>query len=303
MTPDCVRGGLWRQVSLLTDAAHAERLSDLFGEAGAVSVTFEDAADQPLFEPKPGETPIWEATRVVALFEADAELEQVRAQIMRQTASAPLMNWREEVLAEQIWERAWLEHFRPMRFGRRLWVIPTGFAEVEDTQAVSLHLDPGLAFGTGTHATTALCLEWLDGHDLTGASVLDYGCGSGILAVAALGLGAKEAFAVDIDPQALTATGDNAEKNAVAGRLRLSDPQALPAAFRADVVLANILANPLIELAPLLAGHTRPGGWIVLSGLLGEQAESVAAAYLPYFDLEPPAFREDWTRLCGQRRN
>jgi ribosomal protein L11 methyltransferase len=273
----------------------------LFSEAGAVSVTFEDAADQPLFEPKPGETPVWDATRVVALFEADADLDAVHAQIVRQAGSTPLAGWREESLADQPWERAWLEHFRPMRFGRRLWIIPSEYPEPDEPGAVCVHLDPGLAFGSGTHATTALCLEWLDGRDLAGQTVLDYGCGSGILAVAALALGAGEAHAVDIDPQALTATRDNAEKNAVAERLCILAPEELPAAFQSDVLLANILANPLIELAPLLAGHVRRGGWIVLSGLLHEQTESVAAAYRPYFDLEPPAFREEWTRLAGRR--
>lgn len=291
----------WRQIAVLSDAAHAERLSEWFDEAGAVSVTFEDAADQPLFEPKPGETPVWDATRVIALFEADADLDAVHARMLRHAGGAPLSNWREEVLADQAWERVWLEHFRPMRFGRRLWIIPSGFPEPDEAGAVPIHLDPGLAFGTGTHATTALCLEWLDGCELGGKTVLDYGCGSGILAVAALALGAAQAHGVDIDPQALIATRDNGEKNGVAERLRLYAPQELPADFPADVLLANILANPLIELAPLLAGHVRPGGWIVLSGLLREQAEKVAAAYRPFFALDAPRFRDEWVRLSGRR--
>lgn len=291
----------WRQVAVLSDAAHAERLSGCFEEAGAVSVTFEDAAGQPLFEPKPGETPVWDATRVIALFEADADLDAVHARMLRHAGGALLTNWREEVLADQAWERAWLEHFRPMRFGRRLWIIPSGFPEPDEADAAPVHLDPGLAFGTGTHATTALCLEWLDGCELSGKTVLDYGCGSGILAVAALTLGAREAFGVDIDPQALTATCGNAEKNAVAERLSVHAPQELPATLQADVLLANILANPLIELAPRLAGRVRPGGRIVLSGLLREQARSVAEAYRAYFEMEPPAFREEWVRLVGRR--
>jgi ribosomal protein L11 methyltransferase len=292
---------IWRQVAVLSDAAHAERLSEWFEEAGAVSVTFEDAADQPLFEPKPGETPVWDATRVTALFEADADLDAVHAEMLRQAGDALLGNWREEVLADRAWERVWLEHFRPMRFGARLWIIPSGYPEPEQADAVPIHLDPGLAFGTGTHATTALCLEWLDGHDPAGQVVLDYGCGSGILAVAALALGAAEAHGVDIDPQALTASRDNGAKNGVAERLHLYAPRELPADFRADVLLANILANPLVELAPRLAGQVRPGGWIVLSGLLREQAEKVAAAYRPYFQWEPPAFRDEWVRLSGRR--
>jgi ribosomal protein L11 methyltransferase len=223
-----------------------------------------------------------------------------------------------EAVADRAWEREWLKDFRPMRFGRRLWVCPGGQRPPvsEDPQdrasdegapslePVLLELDPGLAFGTGTHATTALCLEWLDSgasHWLDGAEVIDYGCGSGILAVAALRLGARHAVAMDIDPQALIATRENAARNGVADRVQATDdPECGHAA--ADVLLANILAGPLVDLAPRLAGLVRPGGLIALSGLLLEQAGAVTDAYRPWFDIDLTGTRDDWGLLTGRRR-
>lgn len=195
-----------------------------------------------------------------------------------------------------------MDDFRPMRFGQRLWICPS-WDEPPAGDAISILLDPGLAFGTGTHPTTALCLEWLDAHPPAGLEVIDYGSGSGILAVAALKLGAARVTAVDIDPQALTATRDNAARNGVDdARLHVDYPEAL-GETTADLVLANILAGPLVELAPAMAGRVRPGGAIVLSGILREQADTVRQAYTAWFDMDPPAFREDWTRLTGRRRD
>ncbi|GAB6039767.1 50S ribosomal protein L11 methyltransferase [Endothiovibrio diazotrophicus] len=286
----------WLQLTLEVDPDTAERAEEALLEAGALSVTLSDGADQPLFEPPPGTTPLWRSTRVIGLFEADGDIEAAQAIVAAALPHAPL---RLEALEDRDWVRAWMDNFKPMRFGERLWVVPGGF-EPEEPEAVNLHLDPGLAFGTGTHPTTALCLEWLDAHPPQGLRVIDYGCGSGILAVAALLLGASEAVGVDNDPQALTASRDNAAKNGVDARLTVLAPEA-PPPQPAAVVVANILAGPLIELAPRIASLVRPGGALVLSGILARQAEEVSAAYRPWFEMAPPASREEWVRLEGQR--
>jgi len=293
---------MWRQLSVATGESFAEPLADRLFDLGALSVSFQDEGDQPLFEPKPGETPIWRDTRVIALFEAEVDLDLVRSVIAEDFAQGVLSDWRAEDVQDQAWERAWLEHFQPMRFGQRLWIIPTGFEPPNQADTVCVNLDPGLAFGTGTHPTTALCLQWLDGQDLQGKTVVDYGCGSGVLAVAALLLGAASAVATDIDPQALTATTDNAHKNGVDGRIHCCLPARMPTT-QADLLLANILANPLIELAGQLAGLVRPGGRLALSGILREQAGDVLRAYEPFFAMDEPQFLEDWTRLTGVRRD
>jgi len=293
---------MWRQLSVATEEARAEPLSDRLFELGALSVSLQDEGDQPLFEPGPGETPIWRDTRVIGLFEEDVDLDRVRSALAAGFPEQALSGWRVEEIQDQAWERAWLEHFKPMRFGRRLWIIPTGFEPPGQEDAVCVSLDPGLAFGTGTHPTTALCLQWLDAQDLKAKTLVDYGCGSGVLAVAGLLLGAGSAIATDIDPQALTATADNASKNHVEGRLRCCLPNGMPG-LKADILLANILANPLIELAGQLASLLRPGGGLALSGILREQALEVSRAYEPYFVMDEPAFLEDWTRLTGIRRN
>jgi ribosomal protein L11 methyltransferase len=293
---------MWRQLSATVEAGLAEPLSDLLLELGAVSVGFEDAADQPLFEPGPGEIPLWDRTRIVGLFEAGVDEAAIRA-ALDQAAEGRLGDWSAVDVEDQVWERAWLEHFRPMRFGRRLWVCPSEF-EPPEPDAVNVLLDPGLAFGTGTHPTTALCLEWLEGLDLADKTVLDYGCGSGILAVAALKLGALEAVGIDNDPQALTASAENARKNGVENRLRLGLPgQAPELPGGADVVVANILAGPLVALADDILAKLRPGGALALSGLLAEQADEVRRAYLSRIDFAPAVQREDWILLAGVKRN
>jgi ribosomal protein L11 methyltransferase len=292
---------MWRQFAATVQKALAEPLSDLFLGLGALSVGFDDAGDQPLFEPKPGETPLWDQTRVVALFEADADEAAIRG-LVEAALGGPVADWAAATVEDQVWERAWLEHFKPMQFGPGLWICPTGF-EPPDPAAVNVILDPGLAFGTGTHPTTALCLEWLEGLDLAGKAVVDYGCGSGILAVAALKLGAAEAVGIDIDPQALTASAENARKNGVEQQLRLC----LPAESQADrdqgeVVVANILAGPLVDLAADIRSRLRPGGRLALAGLLASQAEDVRRAYAADIDFAAPVQREDWVLLAGIRR-
>lgn len=292
---------MWRQLSAATGEALADSLAERFFELGALSVSLQDEGDQPLFEPKPGEIPVWRDTRVIALFEEDIDLGLVQSAILDSFGPEGLSDWREEDIQDQAWERAWLDHFHPMQFGERLWIVPTGFEPPRQEDAVCVNLDPGLAFGTGTHPTTALCLQWLDSQALPGKTVVDFGCGSGILAVAALRLGAKQAIATDIDPQALTATADNARKNGVEDRLACCFPKQMPK-VRADLLLANILANPLIELAGELAGYVCPGGAIALSGILREQANEVSQAYAPYFSMGEPVFLEDWARLTGIRQ-
>ena len=287
----------WLQLIAEINPDRAEAAEDALLEAGALSVTLTDGADQPLFEPPPGETPLWNSTRLVGLFEAGDDMAAISAHFAAALPGAP---FRVEALEDRDWTRAWMDNFKPMRFGERLWVVPGGFEPV-DPGAVNLRLDPGLAFGTGTHPTTALCLEWLDAHPPGGEAVIDYGCGSGVLAVAALLLGATEAVGVDNDPQALIASRDNAEKNGVAARLTVLAPEA-PMPEPAAVVLANILAGPLVDLAPRLAALTRPGGALVLSGILAAQADGVMEAYRPWFEMAPPVTREEWVRLEGRRR-
>jgi ribosomal protein L11 methyltransferase len=293
----------WKQLSVAVPEALTDPLSEACSDMGALSVSLEDEGDQPLFEPRPGETPTWNNTRVIALFEADVDTDLIRSALQARFDTAQLQDWRVEIIEDQPWERAWLEHFKPMRFGQHLWIVPTGFDAPEDKSAICVNLDPGLAFGTGSHPTTALCLEWIDANDVRGLSVMDYGCGSGILAVAALLKDATAVCAVDIDAQALTATRDNAGKNNVMERIECYFPESVPEGYQADIVLANILANPLIELAGKLADRVTNGGWVVLSGILGEQADAVVQAYTPYFEMSAPVLREEWVRLTGRRRS
>jgi len=289
----------WLQLHLATTEQHADAFQAALENLGAVAVTLTDGADQPVFEPPPGTRPLWQNTVVSALFDADRDPALILAALQQQGLEAQAHH--HETLDDQVWERAWMDDFAPMRFGERLWIVPSWSAS-PDPQAVNLKLDPGLAFGTGTHETTALCLEWLDRADLTGKAVLDFGCGSGVLAIAALLLGAGNATGTDIDPQALTASEDNARNNGVADALRLYLPENLPADYRCDVLVANILAGPLVELAGQLASYCRPGGSLALSGILAEQAESVRNAYAPWFDLNPTTQQGDWVRIDGVRR-
>ncbi|HSQ69990.1 MAG TPA: 50S ribosomal protein L11 methyltransferase [Steroidobacteraceae bacterium] len=271
---------------------------DALFELGATAVTLEDASDDPVLEPAPGATPLWPTVKVKALFDAALDLGALGRQIKARCGEA--VHPEAELIGDRPWEREWLRDFRPMRFGRRLWVCPGG-QPAGDPGGIRIELDPGLAFGTGTHATTALCLEWMDRRDLAGFTVVDYGCGSGILAIAALKLGAGEAIAIDIDPQALIATRENAQRNRVAASLRAGD-ESLLGGCRADVLIANILAAPLVELAPRLAEAVTPGGQIALCGLLAEQADSVTAAYRAWFDIAVAEARDGWVLLGGTRR-
>lgn len=290
----------WLQVRLAISPEQAETYEDALLEVGAVSVTFMDAEDQPIFEPDLNTTPLWTHTHLLALFEAHAEPASVFAHLQLLTG-AELPEHQAEVIEDQDWERSWMDNFHPMRFGQRLWIVPSWHAAPEPG-AVNLLLDPGLAFGTGTHPTTALCLEWLDGQPLDNCTVLDFGCGSGILAIAALLLGARHAVGTDIDFQALEASRDNAGRNHIEPeRLALYLPEDLPPQ-PADVLVANILAGPLVALAAQLATLVKPGGRLALSGILAEQGAEVAAAYADTFALDPITERDGWVRISGRRR-
>lgn len=294
----------WLQCFMRVSRQQLDAFEDVLLALGAVSVTYCDAADQPLFEPGPGEIALWEEVELVGLFTEDFQEQNLRQQLSAVLGDA-LPSVRFEVLVDQVWERAWMEHFQPMRFGERLWIYPS-WVEAPQDGSVVLRLDPGLAFGTGTHPTTALCLEWLDAQNLQEKTVIDYGCGSGILAIAALLLGADSATGYDNDPQALTASRDNAAHNNCAEKLALSlvatDGETIDQ--QADIVLANILAGPLRELAPRIAPLVKPGGSLVLSGILEAQAEEVMSAYRAYgFVFETPALREGWVRLAASKNS
>ncbi len=287
----------WLQLTF--EAAAPAALEEALWAAGAQAVTLTNATERQLFEPAPGAAPLWECVRVTALFPSDTAVQTVLHHIELALGARP--PHQAELLEDRDWVREWLKYFKPLRFGRRLWICPTQY-EVQEPDAVVMKLDPGLAFGTGNHPTTALCLDWLDGAALTDKRVLDYGCGSGILAVAAARLGASRVCATDIDPQALHATQDNAARNGVLERVDITFPQALNER-QFDVVLANILAGPLMELAPQLVALLATDGWLVLSGLLEQQAEEVGSRYTSWIDWQAPIVREQWARLAGRRRH
>lgn len=291
----------WLQLSFEASRDEAQHLSDALEESGAVSVSIEGADAEPIFETDWNDArPVWKQARVVALFAEQADIAQALAMTATLLGLAEPPPHKTETLADQDWVRAWMDRWQPMRFGANLWVVPSWLTP-PDPQAVNLVLDPGMAFGTGTHATTGMCLAWLAAHPPRGLEVIDFGCGSGILAIAALKLGARSALGTDTDPQALVTSRENAERNGVADRLALCLPPEVPEQAGADVVLANILAPALIALAPQLTTLTRRGGWLILSGLLAEQADEVAAAYGGSFDFERH-IEDGWAMLAGRKR-
>lgn len=298
---------MWLELSLTLRASDQERTELALEDAGALAVTLLDAdADTPneraILEPGVGETPLWGEIALSALFDADTDragLLQVLLDLLPELEPAQL-RFRE--IADQDWTRVWMEDFKPMRFGRRLWIYPWNIEPpTDEPDAVIVRLDPGLAFGTGTHPTTALCLEWLDGLELAGKQLIDFGCGSGVLALAALKLGAAQVIGIDNDPQALQASHDNAERNAVAGRLDLCAPEDFTDA-PADVFVANILAGPLAQLAPRFARCCKPGAPFAISGILRGQHEELLTIYAQWFEQLQVSQREDWLRIDGRRR-
>ncbi len=285
----------WIQLKINTTNELAEQISEQLEESGAVSVTFQDTYDTPVFEPLPGETRLWGNTDVIGLYDAQTDVHAL-------ISAFGLDNYpyKVEQLEDKDWEREWMDNFHPMQFGERLWICPS-WREIPDPNAVNVMLDPGLAFGTGTHPTTALCLAWLDSLDLKDKIIIDYGCGSGILAIAALKLGAKHAIGIDIDPQALQASRDNAERNGVSDKLALHLAKDIPDDLLADVVVANILAGPLKELEPSISILVKPNGKLGLSGILSAQAKSVCDAYAPHFKLDPVIEQDEWCRITAQK--
>lgn len=291
----------WQQIICNTTADHQDALSELMENTGAASVTLTDAADQPVLEPLPGETPVWDQLVLTALFPIDQDLTSLLLLLELQKQAGTLQAVRVEQLEDRPWVREWMDQFQPMQFGQRLWIYPS-WHEAPDDDSIKILLDPGLAFGTGTHPTTALCLEWLDGAELHGKSVLDYGCGSGILAIAAAKLGAAEILATDIDPQALESTANNAHRNDLPeDAIQTCYPESVPDK-QYDIVVANILSGPLVKLTDTLIAHLKPGGHLVLSGILAEQSKNIHTAYGCHLIQAQTVHKEDWIRFSGIRQ-
>ncbi|EEX39568.1 50S ribosomal protein L11 methyltransferase [Vibrio furnissii] len=292
----------WIQIKLNATNENAERISDmLMDDTGALSITFLDAKDTPVFEPLPGEARLWGDTDVLALYDAEADTSWVLSQIRASHLLADDFAYKVEQIEDKDWEREWMDNFHPMQFGKRLWICPS-WRDVPDPDAVNVMLDPGLAFGTGTHPTTALCLEWLDSLDLSGKTVIDFGCGSGILAIAAIKLGAAKVIGIDIDPQALLASKDNASRNGVEDLIEVYLPKDQPEGLVADVVVANILAGPLRELSPVIKSLMKPNGLLAMSGVLNTQAEDVANYYRDELHVDPIVEKEEWCRITGRKQ-
>ena len=290
----------WLRVQIDLGSLPPEPVETALATLGAVAVEYRDAGDEPLLEPAPGETPLWQEITLSALLPVACDPDHVRLVVAAAVTPHRLPAIRFETLEGQDWVGRFRETLKPQHFGHGLWVIPPGTTAPTDA-AATVQLEPGLAFGSGKHATTALCLEWLAGLQCRG-DVLDFGCGSGVLALAALALGARHAVAVDIDPQARQACTTNALRNGAGDRIHVSDGSDLAAGQHFDAVVANILSGPLIDLAPRLLGHLRPGGAMALSGILATQAPEVVAAFEPWIEFAPPAARDDWVLLAGRFR-
>ncbi|MDE2234863.1 MAG: 50S ribosomal protein L11 methyltransferase [Gammaproteobacteria bacterium] len=290
----------WLQFEIRVDRAEAGLVETMLFDVGAVAVSFEDAGDTPVYQAGVTDAPLWQQTWVRGLLPADTNMDGLRACLLASLGRQTLPAHHFHQLQDRDWAREWLKDFKPMRFGKRLWICPS-LMQPPEPAAINLRLDPGLAFGTGAHATTALCLEWLEASLPLGSTLIDYGCGSGVLAIAAACLGAARVWAVDLDTQALAATRENAHRNQVLELMQVVLPQDLPA-LQVDVLLANILSGPLQELAPLFATLVRPGGALVLSGILNSQEEEVRLAYAHGFSFRNIARRREWLRMDGVRR-
>lgn len=289
----------WIQFIFSSTSDAAESLSDLLSECGAGAVTFQDSADQPIYEPDIGSTPLWQTTNVIALFDAEIDIDEVLTHLANQLEPETIPKHRVEAVEDKDWIREWMDNFHPINFGERLWICPS-WLEPPQPNAINIMLDPGLAFGTGTHPTTALCLNWLDQATVKDKYIIDYGCGSGILAIAAALLGAKKVIGVDTDPQALQATQENAERNGV--KIDTYLPEDCPTQT-ADILIANILAGPLESLAPTFAKLCKPKADIVLSGILESQSKQVSDHYHNWFCMDPAEQKQEWIRLTGIRHS
>lgn len=295
----------WLQLVCFTHQQHHEAIENVMEAANALSITWQDAADTPVLEPLPGETPLWNDLIITALFDFDTDLSALTSQLRENKQAWQIEDFLIETIEDQDWERVWMKNFHPMKFGQNLWIYPSNH-EIPEDQSVKILLDPGLAFGTGTHPTTALCLEWLDQNQPKDKMAIDYGCGSGVLALAAIKLGAKKVIATDIDPQALTATQDNMQRNNIADNLieRYLPDQMDAINFEGvDLVLANILCGPLLELYPQLSSLTRSAGKLVISGLLSEQADELINTYSESFGDFEIKEKEGWVRISATRKD
>ena len=295
----------WQQLKIQIIPEHVDFIEPQLLAAGAVSITYLDAEDQPVFQEELDSTPLWDSLVLCALFEEDTELGELLSWLGGNASIVNRASLEVEKIEDQAWERSWMDNFSAMQFGEKLWICPS-WQEPPDPTATNIMLDPGLAFGSGSHATTALCLQWLATQDLQGKDIVDYGCGSGILAIAAALLGAQSVQGVDNDPQAVLATNDNCERNGLLpGRVGTFLPEeydSVSTPESVDILLANILAAPLLSLASKFASLVKPKGSIVLSGLLAEQADAITEAYSEWFEMSAAVQREDWIRLSGIKR-
>ena len=294
----------WQQLRVQVQSEHLESIEQFLTDSGALSVTYLDAEDQAVFQKEPGSTPLWDSVFLLSLFDADCSLDNVMLWLQQHPAINNKSILEIEVLEDQEWERSWMQDFQAMQFGKRLWICPS-WQTPPDINAINIMLDPGLAFGSGSHATTSLCLQWLEQNVLENSTVIDYGSGSGVLAIAAALLGAAKVVAVDNDPQAITATMENAQRNSIEENLICAYlPEDLPDSMfteKADILLANILAEPLLQLAKAMAELVKPDGKIVLSGLLEDQAQEILTCYQQWFSMQDPVIEDGWVRLTGTR--
>lgn len=289
----------WIQLTLSCNEEHAPQVGDMLMANGAQAITYRDGADTPIFEPRPGDVILWEHTLATGLFDADADIKTIIANLKKSNVFDNDLQYKVDALEDKDWEREWMDNFHPIRFGEHLWICPS-WRDIPNPSAVNILLDPGMAFGTGTHPTTAMCLRWLDANPPKGKNTLDFGCGSGILGIAALLFNAKHAIGIDIDQQALIATKDNAARNGVSDKFDVFLPSEQPQT-QVDLVLANVLAGPLRELSETILAFVKPGGQLVLSGILERQVDDVIAAYQPDIAFDTPTIDGDWAMLSGTR--
>lgn len=298
----------WKSFMASAAADRTELLEELLWDWGALSVTLEDAGDEPLYEPAPEETPLWQQNQVTGLFDENTDIEGLKLKLEQSGFQQIVVS----DLEDRPWEREWLERFKPMQFGKRLWICPSGYDLAEEGKVV-VHLDPGLAFGTGTHPTTSLCLSWLDAMDLGGKSLMDYGCGSGILAIAGALLGCENVIGTDNDPQAILASKENSKKNQVEAKIRFGlsnstsnktvagKPVIQQERIKVDYLIANILAKPLIELKDVFLSFLNKGSSLAMSGIMADQKDWVIGAYEDQIRFDPPQELDGWILLTGKR--
>lgn len=292
---------MWQQLKIQLKSEHASALEQTLIESGALSISYLDAEDQPVFQREPGSTPLWDNTFLLCLFDENAELDSLLSDLKRNTEILNNESLAVEVIEDQDWERSWMADFQAMQFGENLWIYPS-WQSPPDPNAANIKLDPGLAFGSGTHTTTSLCLRWLGTAEVKDKEIIDYGCGSGVLAIGAAVLGADKVHAVDNDPQAIAATMDNSYRNNIPEEvITVYLPEALPE-LQADILIANILAEPLLDLSVKFADLVKKNGHIALSGILEEQIPTLLACYQRWFEMDAPVIEKDWVLLTGMRK-